>query len=286
MRHTLHFMKYHGCGNDFILVDEMGDHQTPDEKRGALAKILCDRHLGVGADGLIFIELAEGCDGSMRLFEPAGNEADMCGNGLRCVASYLSAKLDKDALSILTRDGVKPVVRSGDHYRVDMGPVRTLRRDLDQYVRDGGQPTDSMLSVPLYGGADSSRVCIINTGEPHIVVFTDDLSSVDVPRVGAELNSDRDRFPLGVNVNFVQVTGPDEIAIRTYERGVYDETMACGTGATACAAASLLSGKADGDHVDVSTRGGVLRIEVRGDGRSFMTGPAIMVYTGSVAVDL
>jgi diaminopimelate epimerase len=286
MRHSLHFEKYQGCGNDFVLVDEMEEVRTRDEDRSALAKRLCDRHFGIGADGLIFIELADGCDGSMRLFEPAGNEADMCGNGLRCVAAYLSEKLGKDDLSILSRDGVKRVVKSDGQYRADMGPVRTLRRDLDQYIRDDGQPTDSMLGVPLYGRDDPLRVCILNTGEPHIVVFTEELSSVDVPGLGAELNSDRTRFPLGINLNFAQVNGPDEISVRTYERGVYNETMACGTGATACAAASLLSGRVSGDHVNVSTRGGVLRIDVQEDGRSFMTGPAERVFVGEATVIL
>ena len=286
MRHTLRFRKYQGCGNDFVLVDEMGDGRTSDEDRSALAKKLCDRHFGIGADGLIFIELADGCDGSMRLFEPAGNEADMCGNGLRCVAAYLSEKLGKDALSILSRDGVKLVTRSDAEYRVDMGPVRTLRRDIEQYIKDEGQPTDSMLGVPLYREDDSSRACILNTGEPHIVVFTEDISQVDVPKVGADLNSDRARFPLGININFVQVEGPDEISVRTYERGVYDETMACGTGATACAAASFLSGKVTGRRVNVSTKGGLLRIDVQEDGRSFMTGPADKVYEGEIEVDL
>lgn len=286
MRRTLHFEKYQGCGNDFVLVDEMAEGRTRDEDRSELAKSLCDRHFGIGADGLIFIELAEGCDGSMRLFEPAGNEADMCGNGLRCVAAYLADKLGKDVLSVLSRDGVKLVERSGREFRVDMGPVRTLRRDIEQYIRDDGQPTDSMLGVPLYRTADSVRASILNTGEPHIVVFTENLSGVDVPGLGAELNSDRSRFPLGININFVQVMGPDEISVRTYERGVYDETMACGTGATACAAASHLSGKVTGRRVNVSTRGGVLRIDLREDGRSFMTGPAEKVFEGSVEVDI
>jgi diaminopimelate epimerase len=287
MRTLLDFLKFHGCGNDFIIVDEMRGRRTPDSSRSTLATKLCDRHFSIGADGVIFVEPADGCDGSMRLFEPAGNEADMCGNGLRCVAAFLHGVVGKDNLSILTKDGVKEVVRSGDAYRVDMGPVRTLRSDLDQYVKDDGQPTDSMLDIPLYKGDQASRACMLNTGEPHIVVFTDDVSSVDVREIGSSLNADRQRFPLGVSINFVQITAPDKISIRTYERGVYDETMACGTGATACAAAALLSGKVDdGGVVSVSTRGGTLMIEITGDGHAYMTGPATEVYAGRINVEV
>jgi diaminopimelate epimerase len=286
MKHSMRFEKYQGCGNDFILVDEMTVTPTLDEVRSDLAKRLCDRHFGIGADGIIFLEQADGCDGSMRLFEPAGNEADMCGNGLRCVAALLSERRGLQRMSILTRDGVKEVVRDGSQFRVDMGPVRTLRRDISQYVADKGQPTDSMLDVRFLPDENAPTASVLNTGEPHVVVFTEDVRAIDVVGIGSLLNADRRRFPLGININFVQVTGGDGISIRTYERGVYDETMACGTGATACAAASLLLRKLKEGVVSVSTRGGVLRIEVREDGRAFMTGPATKVYDGSIEVDV
>jgi diaminopimelate epimerase len=287
MRTTLDFLKFHGCGNDFIIVDEMSGSRISDLDRSTLATKLCDRHFSIGADGVIFVEPADGCEGSMRLFEPAGNEADMCGNGLRCVAAFLWDSTRKDDMSILTRDGVKRVTRANGDFRVDMGPVRTLRRDLSRYITDEGEPTDSMLDIPLHLADSGGGVCMLNTGEPHIVVFTEDLSSVNMVEIGTSLNDDRQRFPLGVNINFVQVTGPGDISIRTYERGVYDETSACGTGATACAAATLLSGRIErGGIVNVTTRGGVLRIEVTDEGRAYMTGPATMVFSGRIDVDL
>ncbi len=286
MRAPLDFFKYQGCGNDFVIVDEMTTHPTADRMRGILATKLCDRHFGIGADGLIFLEPADDCDGAMRLFEPAGNEAEMCGNGLRCVAAFLSTSSAKDEFAILTPDGIKRVAKTGDEYRADMGPIRFLRGDLQQYIKDDGKPTDSMMDFPLYDDSSAPRASMLSTGEPHIVVFTDDISSVNIAEIGASLNADRDRFPLGVNINFVQEIGPDEMTIRTYERGVYDETMACGTGATACAAASILSGRTASRIVNVITRGGRLRIEVARDGHAFMTGPAIMVFTGRIEVDI
>ena len=285
MRHQMDFVKYQGCGNDFIIVDEMDGALTPDSERSELAKILCDRHFSIGADGLIFIEPAEGTDGSMRLFEPAGNEADMCGNGLRCVASFVGDKCSKGTLIILTNDGMKSVSVEGDQLTVDMGPVRFQRRHLSDYVTDAGGPDDSMLDFSVQYGGSSHQASILNTGEPHIVVLTDDLLSVDAPSVGTKLNSDTVRFPKGVNINFVKVDGPDTISIRTYERGVYDETMSCGTGATASAAAVVLNGDLSGPSVRVATRGGVLIISLTEDGRAFMTGPATRVFSGSIELD-
>lgn len=286
MRYEFGFLKYQGCGNDFILKDEMSGRRTPDPDRSAIARLLWDRHFWVGADGVIFVEDAPGADGSMRLFEPAGNEADMCGNGLRCVAAYLMDKLRKDAVDVLTRDGVKRVSREGDWFRVDMGAVRTTRRDLEGYVAEPGLPTDSMLELEVHTGSGVEEGSIVDTGEPHIVIFTHALDSVDVVRAGECVNSDRRRFPDYVNINYVQVTGPDSISIRTYERGVFDETLACGTGATACAGVSLLLGKVGAGPVTVLTKGGTMKIELGPDGRAFMTGPAVRVFEGRLEVEV
>jgi diaminopimelate epimerase len=278
------FVKYQGCGNDFIIVDEMDGALTPDGERSELAKMLCDRHFSIGADGLIFMEPASGTDGSMRLFEPAGNEADMCGNGLRCVASFVGDKCSKDTLTILTKDGVKSIKKEGDQLTVDMGRIRSQRMHLSDYVTDVGDPDESMMDFSIHYCGSSHQASILNTGEPHIVVLTDDLLAVDALTVGAELNSNMVRFPKGVNINFVQVDGPDTISIRTYERGVYDETMSCGTGATASAAAAVLNGSVNGPCVRVATHGGVLTIRLTEDGRAFMTGPASRVFSGTIEV--
>jgi diaminopimelate epimerase len=283
----LDFVKYEGCGNDFIIVDELGAQRTRDELRSSLAVRLCKRHIGVGADGLIFIEAADGTDGSMRLFEPAGNEADMCGNGLRCVASYIHEITAKNEMDILTKDGVKHVSMDGDEFTVDMGVVRTQRESLSQYMTDEGSPEDSMLDTIITVQGEDMRASVVNSGEPHVVVFTDHLESVDVVGAGVELNADKSRFPSGMNINFVQrAETPGHISVRTYERGVYDETMACGTGATACAVTQLLrSGKSEGT-VHVQARGGSLVIELISEGRAFMTGPARRVFHGTAEVDL
>ncbi len=286
MRYDFRFSKYQGCGNDFILKDEMSQERTPDPDRSAMAKFLWNRNFWVGADGVIFVEDAPGADGSMRLFEPAGNEADMCGNGLRCVAAYLMDKLGKDEVDILTGDGIKRVVRDGDGFRVDMGLLRTKREELREYVSDVGLPGDSMLEFRVDTGPRTETGSIVDTGEPHIVLFTDSLDSVRLVEVGERVNRDRQRFPKNVNINYVQVTGPQSIMIRTYERGVFNETLACGTGATACACVSILLGRVEPGPVDVQTKGGMMRIELGPDGRAFMTGPAAKVFEGRLEVEV
>lgn len=285
MIYHLEFSKYQGCGNDFILVDEMA-RTTLDDVRSRMAPVLCDRHFGIGADGLIFVERADGADGAMRLFEPAGNEADMCGNGLRCVAAFLSESLSKDDLAISTADGIKRVTRVDGGFKADMGPVRTTRSDLSEYVSDSGSPDDSMLEFTLPEGIGQGVPSLLNTGEPHIVVFVDDLDSVNVVAAGERLNSDDERFPKGININFVTVNGPREISVRTYERGVYDETMACGTGATASASAAVLRGMTGTRSVTVNTRGGALTIELGEDSKATMSGPAVKVFDGQIDLEL
>ena len=285
MRYNFEFIKYQGCGNDFVLIDEMKNPVTPDSDRSKLSRILCDRHFGIGADGIFFIEQAKDADGSMRLFEQDGGEANMCGNGIRCVASYLSKKLQKDDVRILTRDGVKRVLRLGNDYRVQMGPVRTQRRDLSKYITDEGNGSDILLDLQVNATGKIMMGSLVNTGEPHLVFRTENVATADVKSIGEEINHDRKRFPHGMNVNFMQVIGSHEISNRTYERGVYDETMACGTGATASAVVSLLLHLLEPGPIKVNTRGGSITIEVDGKGNVQMTGPASEVFEGRVTMD-
>jgi diaminopimelate epimerase len=285
MTHEFRFLKYQACGNDFILKDERQGAPTPDLERGRLARTLCRRRFQVGADGLLFVERAEGVDGSMRLFEPDGKEADMCGNGLRCVAAYLTEDLQKDEVAILTRDGVKRVARRGELFTADMGAVRTGPSCLKGYlsVQVAGGP-DGPVRIDLGMPEGHMEGYMVNTGEPHVVVFTDDLDGEDVVRCGAAISKDYAKFPKATNVDFVQVAGPGEIRVRTYERGVFDETLACGTGATASAAVSLMLGRVKQGPVTVTTRGGQIMIDLGDDDCARMTGPAVKVFEGSIVV--
>ena len=286
MKREFKFTKFQGCGNDFLIIDETIGKRTPDGARSKLARKLTDRHFQVGADGLMFLEPAKGFDCSMRLFEPAGNEADMCGNGIRCIAAYMMDRLGKAKVDIKTRDGLKRVSRIGEEYSVEMGAVRTERANLKEYVADKGRPSDSMLSTTLKAAGRTYRAAIVNSGEPHIVIRTTNLDGLDMVAIGDSVNADIDRFPKGISINFVQIRGPHSINVRTYERGVYNETLACGTGATASAAVALMLGWVESGKVEVFTRGGRLRIELDDEGHARMIGPARRVYEGRISVDV
>jgi len=276
------FTKYQACGNDFILRDEIDYAATPEEKRGRLANLLCQRNFYIGADGLIFIALSKVADAQMRLFDRDGPEADMCGNGLRCAAAYLCQKLGRNQLRIETNDGVKEIERREDHYRVNMGRLRYQMDELrDYFLYDFpvGEPLlDKMILFPELGEIEAS---IVNTGEPHVVIFTDKLNQISLNSYGKNITHNRDLFPKNVNVDLVQVAD-GKINIRTYERGVFQETLACGTGATAAAAVAHLTGRIDrsATQVTVITRGGEIIIDLGEP--LYMTGPATKVYQGEL----
>jgi diaminopimelate epimerase len=286
MKYDFRFVKYQGCGNDFIIKDEMEGPVTPDSDRSKLAHKLCDRHFKVGGDGVIFIEKAEGVDGSMRLFEPAGNEADMCGNGLRCVAAYLSKKLGKDTIDIMTKDGVKRVTHAGGQYRANMGPVRINAKDLKEYIPERLRTKDGLAVIALEATDRPLSGYVVNSGEPHVIVRSEDLGSEKVKTIGDLVNGDSTRFPHGININFVQVVGEHEIKVRTYERGVYNETLACGTGATASAFVAHSLGWVKPGMVTVHALGGDIRIEITKDGNAYMTGPAEAEYEGKLVAEI
>ena len=286
MRYDFRFVKYQGCGNDFIIKDEMKGPVTPDSDRSKLANKLCDRHFKVGADGVIFIEKAEGVDGSMRLFEPAGNEADMCGNGLRCVAAYLAKKLGKDTMDIMTKDGVKRVTHAGGQYRANMGPVRIGTKDLKEYIPERLRTKGGLAIIALETTDRPLSGYVVNSGEPHVIVRSEDLGPEKVKMIGDLVNADRTRFPHGININFVQVVGDHEIKVRTYERGVYNETLACGTGATASAFVAHSLGWVKPGIVTVHALGGDIRIEITKDGNAYMSGPAEAEYEGKLVAEI
>lgn len=265
------FVKMHGNGNDFILIDEMKGTVIPDEMKGDFAELYCDRRFGIGGDGVLFISPSESADVKMRLFQPDRSEAEMCGNGIRCLAAYArSAGLVKDTCTVETMAGVLDVVFT------EQGAAITMT-----------DPVFARKALPAAGDADADyceeigglTVYAANTGVPHAVVFVDDVATVDIMQTAPQIRF-HESFPQGANVNFVQVTGENELTIRTYERGVEEETLSCGTGATASAAIACRLNKT-GSDVLVQTAGGPLSITV-GE-KTVMDGPATLVFSGTIS---
>lgn len=269
---TLSFTKMNGAGNDFVMLDnrDLSLSLTRDQ-----IEKLCDRHRGIGADGLLCVEPAtNGGDFKMRYYNADGGEAEMCGNGARCFGRFVN-HLHHDSLKQIhfeTLAGLISAEFEGDQVRINMSAPHSLK--LDQ-------------SLPV--SAETLTVHSVNTGVPHAVVFVDDLESVPVREWGAGLRYHEAFKPKGTNANFAKVLAPDSISIRTYERGVEDETLACGTGMVACA---LIHHELTGapSPVSVLVKGGdTLRIgftETAPHEYSNVTlfGPADFVFQGSVEI--
>ncbi|MDD3976845.1 MAG: diaminopimelate epimerase [Methanomicrobium sp.] len=270
------FVKLQGNGNDFILIDETDKIVIPDDMKGDFAKLYCDRRFGIGADGILFISRSNNANVKMRLIQPDASEAEMCGNGIRCLAKYA---YDMDYVEreckIETLSGVLDVYMGyseDDEFTatIDMGKIIYDRSDIP--ATGDGEYAEEICGEKVYAA---------NTGVPHAVIFTDSIDSVDIKSVAPKIRYHK-TFPEGANVNFVQVTGEDEITIRTYERGVEDETFSCGTGSTASAAIAYKTGKT-GKKVLVHTKGGPLTITINGENAS-MKGPSATVFSGIISL--
>ena len=266
----LNFTKMNGAGNDFVMVDNRDLKHSL--SRDVIAH-LCDRHRGVGADGLIAIEPPQaGADFRMRYYNADGGEAEMCGNGARCFARFASRVAGKNgALSFETLAGVITAKLLGSEVQLEMSP-----------------PKDLVLGTKLKALGQEYTVHSVNTGVPHAIIVSEDVGKVEVRPLGAAIRYHDQFAPKGTNANFIEVQGSRLLSIRTYERGVEDETLACGTGV--CAAAlihSALTG--DSSPIEVRVKGGeILKVgfEKTADGFSkvTLTGPADFVFEGQVVV--
>lgn len=267
---TLHFTKMNGAGNDFVMLDNRDLRHGLD--RAAIAR-LCDRHRGVGADGLIAVEPAQnGADFRMRYYNADGGEAEMCGNGARCFARFASRVAGRNgAITFETMAGVIGARLIGDEVQLAMSAPHSLA-----------------LGAQLDAAGEKLTVHFLNTGVPHAIVFVENLEKTDIVRLGSALRYHAHFAPKGTNANFIGRLADGSIAIRTYERGVEGETLACGTGVTA---AALIFARLHGapSPVRVKVRGGdTLSVGFENDGDAWrnvtLTGPADFVFDGEVAV--
>jgi len=276
------FTKMHGLGNDFVMVDafeEKLDEATLPER----ARELCDRHFGIGADGLILVLPSRVANFRMRIFNPDGSEPESCGNGIRCFARFVydRKKTADTTLTVETLGGVQTL-----KLNVAGGTVQTVRADL-------GEPAFARRLIPMRGpeegealnekvkvdGAKLDVTCL-SVGNPHCVTFVDDVERFPVEKLGPQLEH-HSLFPRRTNVEFVQVLNRRELRVRVWERGV-GETLACGSGACASVIAAARTERAD-RRATVHLLGGELQIEWCGDGHVQLTGPAVEVFTGELS---
>ena len=276
---TLEFTKLHGTANDFVFVDaRQGFPGDP----AALATRLCDRHHGIGADGLILVLPSERADARMRIINADGSVAEMCGNGIRGFAKFVLDRglVRANPLRVETDAGVKTL-----RAELERGRVRRVAVDMGTPEWSGHAiPVDAdgeVVEHPLEIAGRTWRVTCLSMGNPHCVVFVDDLAGLDLPAIGPRFER-HPLFPRRVNTEFIRVAAPDHLAMRVWERGAA-ETMACGTGACAAAAAAARTGRS-GRHVRVTLPGGELDVEWRADGHVLMTGDAVEVFEGRTEV--
>jgi len=274
----MRFTKMHGIGNDYVYVNTF-DQKPPVDPAG-LAREVSDRHFGIGGDGLILIMPSERADARMRMFNADGSEGEMCGNGVRCVAKYLYDHnlTRKDQVKIETGRGVLALdleIRGGrvERVRVDMGaPI------LDSARIPTLLPGDPPIDLPIQAGERELAVTAVSMGNPHAVTYVEDVQAFPLEHLGPLIER-HPAFPSRVNLHVVEVVGPGEVRMRTWERGS-GITLACGTGACAVCVAGVITGRSQ-RTVLARLPGGDLELEWPSDHAPvFMTGPATEVFSG------
>lgn len=261
MAKTIQFDKYQGAGNDFVIIDNR--KSVVKESDNKLIEFLCDRHFGIGADGLILLQEKAGYDFEMRFFNCDGFPASMCGNGARCIVSYASKLgLSKGKVNFLAPDGPHEAELLGERVSLKMTDVSVVEKGSDYFF--------------------------LNTGVPHYVTFVKDLDNIEVRENGKKIRYSEQFAPKGTNVNFVEIID-NGLKIRTYERGVEGETLACGTGITAAAIAYGFSKNINSGKVPVFAKGGDLSVSFKINSDNtvsdiWLEGPAKHVFSGTIEV--
>jgi len=257
------FEKYQGAGNDFIIIDDRKEN-FPDQDHSLIQKH-CDRHFGIGADGLILVRDSDRSDFKMLYFNADGHPSSLCGNGSRCVFAFANKhQMIGNEGTFETSDGIhRGSLTPDDFICIEMGDVLTIEK--------------------------RGSAIFMDTGSPHHIEFVDQVSAIDVKTQGAAIRYGAPYFETGSNANFVEKVNEKEFNIRTYERGVEDETLACGTGAVAAAIGAHFSGQTPLDMVNINALGGCLQVSFTPDSGQYknilLIGPATYVFSGNLTTE-
>ncbi|MCM1579113.1 MAG: diaminopimelate epimerase [Ruminococcus sp.] len=274
------FTKMQGIGNDYVYVNCFEETVTDPER---VSRIVSDRHFGIGSDGLVLIMQSEMADFRMRIFNADGSEAMMCGNATRCIGKYVydNGLTDKTSVTLETNSGIKYLTLFPEKGRVKTVNVNMGKAVLTPAEIPMNAEGDSFISQPVEIDGCEYKVTAVSMGNPHAVIFVDDVDSIPLEKTGP-LFENHPLFPMRVNTEFVRVMEKNELQMRVWERGS-GETWACGTGACASAVAAVLNGFAEqGSEITLHLRGGDLFITYNSDGTVLMRGPAETVFTGEI----
>ncbi|HIU76609.1 MAG TPA: diaminopimelate epimerase [Candidatus Pelethocola excrementipullorum] len=274
------FTKMHGCGNDYVYVNCLKERvENPSE----VAKLVSDRHFGIGSDGLILIKPSDVADFEMDMYNADGSQGAMCGNGIRCVAKYVYdyGLTDKTSISVNTKSGIKYL-----ELTIEDGKAALIRVNMGAPILEAAQipvisDNKQVIDEPILVDGKEYHMTCVSMGNPHAVVYMDDVEQLNIEEIGPKFEKHQ-RFPDRVNTEFVKVLDKNTVQMRVWERGS-GETLACGTGACAVAVATILNKLTDGDQVTVHLLGGTLQIAWdRDENLVYMTGPATTVYDGEI----
>ncbi|ADC66224.1 diaminopimelate epimerase [Ferroglobus placidus DSM 10642] len=271
------FAKMHGNGNDFVIIDEFREEVVKEEEKPKFVRAIAHRNFGIGADGVIFVQKSEVADAKFRYFNSDGSEAEMCGNGIRCFSRYVVEEgYAASPVRVETLAGIYELEvtknEEGWWVKVDMGTPK--------FSKDEIPTKEDVWGKEIKIDNRSFEIYAVNTGVPHAVIFVEDFD-FDVVRTGRAIRMS-ELFPEGTNVNFVKREG-NKFFVRTYERGVENETLSCGTGSVAVAAVARKLGFAD-DKVEILTRGGKLFVEFEGE-KAYLIGGASRVADGKIRAE-
>ena len=307
------FSKMQGCGNDYVYINGFTE-KIDKERKPEVVRMLSDRHFGVGGDGAIFINLGKEADFEMEMYNADGTRAEMCGNGIRCVAKFVYDKglTDKTHISVISAGQIKYLdltVESGkvSKVRVNMGSpilkpelvpvipevaaglnvagqnVEGLTSAAEQCGNPASSAGDQVVNAPLLVNGQEYRMTCVSMGNPHAIIFTDHVAELNLEAIGPDFENHA-CFPKRTNTEFVEVLDRNTVFMRVWERGT-GETLACGTGCCATAVAGVLNGLTD-DTVTVKLLGGELLIEWdREANLVYMTGPAVTVFEGEIEIE-
>lgn len=276
------FTKMHGTGNDYVYVDLF---QQKLENQAEVAKVVSDRHFGIGADGLICIAPSETADCRMIMYNADGSEGAMCGNGIRCVAKYVydHGIVRKDHMSVETKSGIKQLeltVEDGKAVYVKVNMGEAVLKPSEIPVQAEGE---DFIARQIEAGGENYTVTCVSMGNPHCVVFTEGIDGMDLEKTGP-LFENHPLFPDRINTEFVEVLDDHTLKMRVWERGS-GETISCGTGTCAAAVAAVLNGHCPrGEEIEVRIRGGALYDTYLENGEVLMKGPATEVFQGEIEI--
>lgn len=283
------FTKMQGCGNDYVYVNGFTE-KLPPEKKPELVRFLSDRHFGIGGDGVIFINPSEEADFEMEMYNADGTRAQMCGNGIRCVAKFVYDKglTDSERITVVSAGSIKYLdltVEKNPLRPEERGRVKTVRVNMGSPILEPEKipvlaEGEAVVNQPIYVEDREYRMTCVSMGNPHAVIFTEGVADMKLEQVGP-LFENHVRFPERVNTEFVEIIDRRNVFMRVWERGT-GETLACGTGCCATAVACVLNGLTE-PEVTVKLLGGELLIEWdREQNIIYMTGPAATVFEGEI----